>query len=179
MTGIDTVDGTVYRVGMRTPAITALDAAGLDLLAYDIADLLDRHGYDPDVADCDLRPHLEAFLAAAKKTAAEREVDEPTDAASWSPTTEPTEPVVQYSRRPRMTYMAWWRSQTVDLGATAVDEWYWSCPKCKAWAGPYPTSANGKDEAKKPGMDHVFRVHDLPAARAAEDRRTARKAARS
>lgn len=168
MSIIDTVDGTVYRVGMGTASIQALDAAGLDLLAYDIADLLDRHGYDlADVADCDLRPHLEAFLAAAKTTAAERESAASVDAASWTPADASAEPVVQYSRRPRMTYKAWWRSQTVDLGATAVDEWYWSCPKCKAWAGPYPTLANSKGEAKQPGMDHVYHAHDLPAARAA------------
>src|SRR4051794_11423646 len=105
---------------MRAPTVQQLDAAGLDLLAYDIAGLLDRAGYDTDVADCDLRPHLEAFLAAAKQTSAARDSSESSDAATWSPGVASSEPVEQYSRRPRMSYIGWWRSQTVDLGATAV-----------------------------------------------------------
>lgn len=149
----------------------------LDMLAYDIADLLDKYDYPVDAAADDIRPHLDAFLTAIQTSAIQAPTGEPgRDAATWTPTDDHTEPVIQHGRRPAMTYLPWWRSQTVNLGATARDAHYWQCPKtgCRVWAGPYADALTGKQV----GMDHVHRVHDRPAAQAAEQRRTERKAAR-
>lgn len=149
----------------------------LDMLAADLAKMLDRYGYPLDVAESHIRPELESFVAAIQANAA-ADGDLGEDAAAWSPATEePDLPTIQTGRPPAMTYTPWWRSQTVDLGATARDEWYWRCPKrgCRVWAGPYPTPANAPGEAKKVGMNHVYREHDLPAARAGAERRSARK----
>lgn len=69
-------------------------------------------------------------------------------------------------RPPPMTYMAWFGSQGVELGATAVDQWFWRCPHrgCQAWAGPYRYPAHhGPDAAKDVGMDHVWHHHTRPS----------------
>jgi len=74
------------------------------------------------------------------------------------------------AKPPRMTYMAWFPSQTVQLGATAVHEWYWRCPRrgCDAWSGPYRYPAHhGSDSAKRVGMDHVWHQHDNPGTKPA------------
>lgn len=44
----------------------------LEMLAYDIADLLDRNGYPLDVAESDILPELPDFIAAVTRNA-ERE----------------------------------------------------------------------------------------------------------
>jgi hypothetical protein len=159
---------------------TVTEATDLDMLAYDLSKTLDRCGYDEIDASADeIREALPAFLANLREIAERRAEEEPgADAASWSPTIdEPEEPAVQTGPRPRATYLGWWKSQTVMMGATAVDAHYWQCPKtgCKVWAGPYTDVMHGKQI----GMDHVYREHDLPAARATERRRAERKAARA
>lgn len=132
----------------------AVGQTDLDMLAYDIANMLDRYGYDIDAADCDIRPHLPAFLDAIQATAAARPADD-NDATTWTPTEDVTEPTPQSSRRPRATYLPWARSQLVMLGATAVDEHYWQCPSagCKVWAGPYGDPRS----AKQAGFEHIYR----------------------
>ena len=81
------------------------------------------------------------------------------DGASWTAAdtdeAPSTEPVPQHSRRPRMNYRQWHRSQLVNLGATARDEHFWQCPTtgCKLWAGPYPNPSI----AKQAGFEHVYR----------------------
>jgi hypothetical protein len=84
--------------------------------------------------------------------------DEPGgDAMSWTPDADASrdEPIPQRSRRPRMTYLEWHRSQLVNMGATARDEHFWQCPTtgCKVWAGPYPNP----HVAKEAGFQHIYR----------------------
>lgn len=135
----------------------------LDLLAYDIADMLDRCGYDIDAADSHIRPALPAFLAAIQANAA-IDTEPGVDAATWTAANAeaPDGPVAtnrtpQSGRRPRATYYGWRRSQLVNLGATGWDEHYWQCPYtgCKVWAGPYGDPL----AAKKDGFTHVTTVH--------------------
>jgi hypothetical protein len=147
----------------------------LDMLAYDIADMLDRNSYPIDAAADDIRPHLPAFLAAIQTTPSGPGDEPGPDAASWIPSDNQAEPAIQVGRRPAAAYLPWQRSQTVNLGAAARDAHYWQCPKtgCRVWAGPYADPTAGKQV----GMDHVYYEHDLPAAQAAEQRRAARKAA--
>lgn len=52
---------------MRSTETAGID---LDLLAYDIADLLDRNDCPLDIAESHIRPALPAFLAAITKNAA-------------------------------------------------------------------------------------------------------------
>lgn len=42
----------------------------LEMLAYDLADVLDRNGYSPDVAASDILPELPGFIAAITRNAA-------------------------------------------------------------------------------------------------------------
>ncbi|MFG1913080.1 hypothetical protein [Kribbella sp. NPDC048928] len=44
--------------------------ADLDLLAYDIADAIDRGGYPLDLCQADVRAALPAFIARAQQNAA-------------------------------------------------------------------------------------------------------------
>lgn len=46
----------------------------LEMLAYDLADLLSRNGYPLDVAESDILPELPGFIAAITRNA---ENDEP------------------------------------------------------------------------------------------------------
>jgi hypothetical protein len=79
------------------------------------------------------------------------------DAATWSAadTAPEDEPLPQTGRRPRAGYMDWRRSQLVNLGAAARNEWYWQCPTtgCKVWAGPYSDPI----KAKKDGFEHIYK----------------------
>ncbi len=157
----------------------------LDMLAMDLARTISDYGYPVDVHEGHLRPHLEAFVTAALATAeADTETDSGTDAATWSPpaAAAPELPVIQRGRRPRMNHFHWMRSQTVDIGTCVDDDGkmghYWSCPKCPAWAGPYDSMVGEPEGCKRTGMDHVFKEHDLPAARAAQYRRDERAAHR-
>ncbi|MEN3308840.1 MAG: hypothetical protein V7603_5042 [Micromonosporaceae bacterium] len=133
----------------------------LDMCASDMADMLDKYGY-ADVCGDAIRPELERFLAAITERQQHLDEQEATrlaDAMTWTASdgdADPAaEPVPQRSRRPRTTYMDWQRSQLVNLGATARDEWYWQCPTtgCKVWAGPYPDPIT----AKQAGFQHVYR----------------------
>lgn len=157
--------------------ITA-EALDLDMLAADVGKMLSRYSYDLDISEDAIRAALPAFIETA--TAHDLALDdEPgSDAASWAADDDEPEPTLKSGRgrAPKMTYVAWWRSQTVELGAVTRDEWYWRCPKqgCHIWSGPYEDGL----QAKQPGMDHVHYEHDLPAARAAEQRRQERKEAR-
>lgn len=85
------------------------------------------------------------------------------DAARWTPTTAaPSQPQFGKSRAPRMTYLAWHRSQRTELGAVARDAWYRRCITrgCRIWAGPYSNPSDAKDD----GLWHQHYAHDLPAA---------------
>ncbi len=141
--------------------MTRPDPIDLDMCASDMAAMLDKYGY-ADVCGEAIRPELERFLAAVNANQARldaQEAQRTADAATWTAAdadADPNaEPLPQRSRRPRMTYMDWHRSQLVNLGATARDEWYWQCPTtgCKVWAGPYPDALAAKDA----GFQHVYR----------------------
>lgn len=147
--------------------IATVEPLDLDMLAVDIATTLERYRYDLDASEDEIRPALPAFIEAVRTNIAQRE-ETGEDAATWTPADDESEdapPVIQTGRRPRMTYLGWLRSQTVNMGATARDEHFWQCPKtgCKVWAGPYSDPM----AAKTVGMDHVHYQHDLPAAKAA------------
>ena len=144
--------------GMTTS--THRSIVDLDMCAYDMAGMLDKYGH-ADVCSDAIRPELERFLAAINANQAaldEREAAQSSDAAAWvaadADADPDAEPLPQRTRRPRMTYMDWHRSQLVNLGATARDEWYWQCPTtgCKVWAGPYPDPMAAKDA----GFEHVY-----------------------
>jgi hypothetical protein len=133
----------------------------LDMCATDLAKMLGKYGYTDVCCDA-VRPELERFLAVVTANQArldEQEAARLSDAMTWTAAdadADPNaEPVPQRSRRPRMTYADWRRSQLVNLGATARDEWYWQCPTtgCKVWAGPYPDALAAKDA----GFQHVYR----------------------
>lgn len=77
---------------------TVTDGTDLDMLAYDLADMLDRFGYaDIDASQPEIREALPAFLAGLREIAARRDEQEPgVDAASWSPVADrPEPPVIQ------------------------------------------------------------------------------------
>lgn len=129
----------------------------LDMLAADMAKMLDRYSYEIDASADDIRPHLPAFIEAVQATIGAQTDGEPSsDAATWTPEAS-ADPTPQRTRRPRMTYLPWRRSQLVMLGATAVDEHYWQCPHagCKVWAGPYGDPIT----AKRAGFAHVYGAH--------------------
>ncbi len=84
-------------------------------------------------------------------------------------------PVPQRGRAPKMTYARWWTTQGVEVGAVAVDGWYWRCPVCRVWAGPY----RDVRAAKRVGMDHRYDEHDRPAAHRTEAHRAARHVCRT
>lgn len=73
-------------------------------------------------------------------------------------------------RPPRMAYRQWTASQGLQLGATAVNDWYWRCPVCHVWAGPAGILA-----AQRAGMDHRHDAHDGPATLRTEARKAARR----
>lgn len=135
----------------------------LDLLAYDVADMLSRFEYPLDVSADDIRPALPAFLEQLRASASSDEQSSP-DAARWRPGDADPDPSPQTGRTPRMSHTAWSCSQRTELGATDRHEWYWRCPErgCRVWAGPYCDAL----AAKRPGMDHRHYAHDLPKARA-------------
>lgn len=57
----------------------------LDMLAADMAKMLDRYSYEIDASADDIRPHLDAFIASVQATIAVRPDDEPgEDAATWT-----------------------------------------------------------------------------------------------
>jgi hypothetical protein len=75
---------------MPEPLPSSADGqVNLDLLAYDIANMLDRFEYPIDVSEDDIRLHLPEFIAKIQATAQARG-DEPAaqpaggDAATWS-----------------------------------------------------------------------------------------------
>jgi hypothetical protein len=61
----------------------------LDMLAVDMAKMLDRYSYEIDADADDIRPHLDEFVAKVRATAAQSAAqlaDEPgADAATWTP----------------------------------------------------------------------------------------------
>lgn len=58
----------------------------LDMLAADMAKMLDRYSYEIDASADDIRPHLDAFIASVQATIDARPEDEPgEDAATWTP----------------------------------------------------------------------------------------------
>lgn len=128
----------------------------LDMLATDLAETLGKYGY-ADVCSDAIRPEVERFLDAINANQARLDEQETrgADAASWTATeNQEAEPTPQCTRRPRMAYVDWHRSQLVNLGATATDEWHWQCPTtgCKVWAGPYGDPVT----AKQAGFMHVY-----------------------
>lgn len=129
----------------------------LDMLAVDVAKMLDRYGYEIDASSDDIRPHLDDFIAKVRETAAQPSDQPGADAATWTAGESSDAPTPQSSRRPRMTYLPWAKSQLVMLGAASVDEHYWQCPYagCKVWAGPYRDPMT----AKRDGFQHVYTVH--------------------
>lgn len=84
----------------------------------------------------------------------------------------PDLPAIQHGRPPKMTYNPWRLDQGIQVGAVTVGAWYWRCPACRAWSGPYQHGLAGKQD----GMDHRHRAHDAPAAGRAEARTAARRA---
>lgn len=133
----------------------------LDMCATDLAETLSKYDY-ADVCSEAIRPELERFLDAINANQAalnEAEAARASNAATWAAAdgdADPdAEPIPQRTRRPRMSHEDWHRSQLVNLGATAPDEWYWQCPTtgCKVWAGPYPDPMT----AKQAGFQHVYR----------------------
>jgi hypothetical protein len=127
----------------------------LDMLAYDMAKMLDRYGYEIDASSDDIRPHLEEFIAKVRASAAQPSDEPGPDAASWVAEEPAGDPIPQATRRPQMTYLPWMKSQLVMMGATARDEHFWQCPTtgCKVWAGPY----SNPSVAKQAGFEHVYR----------------------
>ena len=158
----------------------------LDMLAYDIADLLERNGYPVDVASTHIRPALPAFLQAALASAAADDSnweDEAmnTGAEAGGPAGGDGLLLVpdaalahQRGRAPKMAYWPWFTSQGTEVGATAADQWYWRCPVCRVWAGPCPD----RQVVNRTGADHRYDAHDRPAARRAEARVAARRVCR-
>jgi hypothetical protein len=160
----------------------------LDMLASDIADMLDRFEYPIDVADSDIRPALPAFIAAILANAVadtgwEAEAGQggpggdplsPADATGLLAPV-PNVPVPQHGRAPAMTYCQWTASRGVETGATAGDKWYWRCPVCRSWAGPYSYG----QAATQTAMDHRYHEHDLPASSRTETRKAARRVCRA
>lgn len=153
----------------------------LDLLAYDIADMLGRCGYPVDAADCHIRPELPAFLRAITANAAADDSGWESEAMSTGAagsaggddlTLAPDAALAdQRGRAPKMAYCPWFASQRVELGAVTAGEWYWRCPVCHVWAGPCGDRGVGKQVA----MDHRHDAHDRPAAARTEARVAARR----
>jgi hypothetical protein len=80
------------------------------------------------------------------------------DAARWTADLDGrSDPPVRSGRSPHMTYMAWRRSQSTEIGGTAADAWYWRCRdrSCRVWSGPYADLM----DAKSDGTDHQGRAH--------------------
>ena len=125
----------------RPAAPGAADFPGvdLDMLAYDIADMLERNGYPVDVASSHIRPALPAFLQAALASAAADDSGWEDEAMSTGDATggdglllAPDAVLVhQRGRAPKMTYSPWFATQGTEVGATAVGQWYWRCPVCR------------------------------------------------
>jgi hypothetical protein len=75
-------------------------------------------------------------------------------------------PAIQRGRAPRMAYHPWRATQGVEVGAIAISHWYWRCPVCRAWSGPYRDVLFCKQD----GMDHRHRAYGhKPARRSATD----------
>ena len=83
----------------------------------------------------------------------------------------PALPAIHHGRPPRMACHPWQLGQGVQVGAVTASAWYWRCPVCRAWSGPYPHALAGKED----GMDHRHRAHDIPALWRAEARTAARR----
>jgi hypothetical protein len=145
----------------------------LDMLANDIAKLLDRYGCPIDATADDIRPELEDFVDRINAaTSAQDQWEITGDAAQWSPALDVApNPAPQSGPAPAMAYEPWRPSQGVDLGQTDRGDHYWRCPVCHTWAGPYSHIVTGK----RAGTDHRFDAHDLPAARRTEARKAARR----
>ncbi len=152
------------------------------MLAYDIADMLDRCGYPIGAASDHIRPALPAFLravianAAADDSSWEDEAMHADGAAAGPVSTGsrpavPDVPVPQRGRAPKMAYSPWFRAQGVELGAVTVGDWYWRCPVCRVWGGP----ERDDHAARGIGMEHRHVEHDRPAERRAEARKAARR----
>lgn len=153
-----------------------MNTIDLDMLATDIADLLNRSEYSIDATADAIRPELDALLARIETNTAREHTqwENSGDAATWTATpAHDTTPTIQAGPAPTMTYTTWRSSQNVDLGQTATDAHYWRCPVCRAWAGPYSDVMT----CKRAGMDHRLVAHDMPAAWRTEARKAARKVA--
>lgn len=86
------------------------------------------------------------------------------DAATWTPPPRTAELSFGRGRAPRMTLMAWARSQTTELGRNEQG-FYRRCltPGCRIWAGPYLDVL----ECKRDGVEHQHLAHDVVPARTA------------
>jgi hypothetical protein len=156
----------------------------LDMLAYDIADMLDRCRYPIEAADSHIRPALPAFLHAIISSAAADDSDWEADAMhSGGHPSRPDDgsallespaaaPVPQRGRTPAMTYSPWVSTKGVQVGAVTAEEWYWRCPVCRSWAGPY----GDPRPARRIAMDHRYDEHDRQAAHRTEARKAAHRA---
>lgn len=173
---------------LGTPEHDAADLPGvdLDMLAYDIADMLERNGYPVDVASSHVRPALPAFLRAALANAAADDSGWEDEAMNTGEATGgpgdgdglllvPDAALVhQRGRVPKMAYYPWFATQGTEVGAAADDEWYWRCPVCRVWAGP----CSDRQVVSRTGADHRHDAHDRPAARRSEARVAARRVCR-
>ena len=156
------------------------------MLAADIVKTFERYEHPIDVADSHVRLALPAFLAAILANAA-------ADDSRWEhgamrdpggpvlidnaglPCDAAPVPVPQHGRAPQMAWWPWYVDQGVNIGAVTEDEWYWRCPVCRVWAGPFGDRA----AAKTPGMHHRSCEHDHPAAVRTEARKAARRVCRT
>jgi hypothetical protein len=180
-------DGNPAEQGIPEPDRTGFPGVSLGLLAYDIAEVLEHGEYPIDAGDSDIEAALPGFLRAVLANAA-ADADSETGAVRAAPmpagggydiiglptediAAAPARPLPQQGRAPKMTYDRWHRSQGIDLGAATRDEWYWRCPVCRTWAGPYPHGG----AAKEPALNHKWDEHDRDAARRTEARLAARR----
>lgn len=152
-------------------AYVAYPQLDLDMLAGDIAATFARYDYPIDATESAIRRALPVFLTALATDPGDHDdwLDSG-DAATWHPDDETAAPTLQTGPAPDMTEWEWQESHGVQLGSTARDAWYWRCPLCTTWAGPYADAG----EAKRTGMDHRHYTHDLPKARRTEARKAAR-----
>lgn len=73
----------------------------LDMLAVDLAKMLDRYSYEIDATADDIRPHLDEFVAKVRATAAQPTIDAGADAATWTPSLVEPAPAAETYQPPK------------------------------------------------------------------------------
>lgn len=145
----------------------------LELLAYDIAKLLDRTGFPCEATSDDIRPELPDFIARITANATRNAADQwetAADAARWNPDldTDSAEPTAHTDPPPAIP---WLPTQGIELGHVGPHEHYWRCPICRTHVGPYTDVM----ACKTVGMEHRFITHDQPSERWSDARKAARR----